>query len=112
MSCFELNQKKFRIGLQYQGSKLKFIFQAFDYEKSKKEDLPKQVVKYFNENVILFKSERFNPPKTKAYISKSLFYGHGDEMNEETIGTIKTVIEVMKNRKIDEILKSLSDMKV
>lgn len=70
----QYEDQKYVINLQYQGDTLKINFASFNYRSSKKDQLPKKVLAFFKEDSATthwLTYKKFNPPKTKAYISRS-----------------------------------------
>jgi hypothetical protein len=71
-----INNRSFKIGLEYQGDTFKFnVILAKGYNESNKNFLeePLNVVKIFDglSKEQMFKYTKFNPPKTRAYVSIS-----------------------------------------
>ncbi len=74
IASYDINGIEFKSHLQYQADVLKFNFAAKNYSSSTKEQLPENCLNFFknNESTEIWNEYiGFNPPKRKAYVSRS-----------------------------------------
>lgn len=86
--------RKYIVNLQYQGDTIKINFASLDYFSSKKEQLPEKSLAFFKEDSATshwLTYKKFNPPKTKAYISRSRKIGLPCSLSK------KELVDLLKN---------------
>jgi hypothetical protein len=90
------DNQKYIVNLQYQGDTIKINFASLDYFSSRKEQLPEMILAFFVDNSATshwLKYKKFNPPKSKAYISRSRKIGLPCSMSKrELVNLLKEEI--------------------